>query len=84
MTELSTKQLEEGNEAFEQVLNSLAKHGSIPTNFHEMKHLLVEVQHPDGTHTIKKIGDLTAHDLRAYINSEDFKNTQGGTTNDHR
>lgn len=78
MTEFSTKQLEEGDEAFGQILDSLAKHGSIPANFHEMKHLPVEIQHPDSTQTIKKIGDLTAHDLRAYINSEDFKNAQEG------
>ena len=78
MTEFSTKQLKEGNEAFERILDSLAKHGNISAHFHETKHLPVEIQHPDGTQTIKKIGDLTAHDLRAYINSEDFKNAQEG------
>ena len=84
MSMYSTDQLEKGQEAFEQILISIAKHDTIPSNFHELSELPVEIQDPDRVDVtyIKKIGELTAQDLRAYVRSEEFKDAEEGTTND--
>lgn len=84
MSMYSTDELEKGQKAFEQILISIAKHGTIPSNFHELSELPVGFQDPDRAETIvKKIGELTAQDLRAYARSEEFKAAEEENTNDH-
>ena len=83
MSMYSTEQLEKGQKAFEQILISIAKHDTIPSNFHELSELPVEIQDPDRAGVIiKKIGELTAQDFRAYVRSEEFKAAEEGNVND--
>ena len=83
MSMYSTEQLEKGQKAFEQILISIAKLDTIPSNFHELSELPVEIQDPDRAEVIiKKIGELTDQDLHAYVRSEEFKAAEEGNVND--